>query len=124
MNFADTNLFCGLKDTTRFRRLLKKYERVSIYIIVNHHNSRIDFAMLKANYYQPPSPVDIIIFEKLVSKTHYLRRLKELISFDFVREMVSPCYSLSMGAPEEDPVLMLKLSFLHFQYNLSDRELV
>lgn len=80
--------------------------------------------MLKADYSQPPSAVDAILFEKLVPATHYLRRVKELIKFDTVREIVAPCYSATLGRPADDPVLLLKLSFLQFHYTLSDREVI
>jgi transposase len=80
--------------------------------------------MLKTDYYTPPSALDLIVFEKLVPPDHYLRRVKELIHFDPVREMVAGCYSPTMGRPADDPVMMLKLSFLQFQYDLSDREVI
>lgn len=80
--------------------------------------------MLKAEYNQPSSQMDILVFEKLVSENHYLRQVKEAVSFDFVYEIVSSSYSQTMGAPAEDPVLMLKLLFLQFHYRLSDREVI
>jgi len=80
--------------------------------------------MLKTNYYTPPSALDLIVFEKLVAPEHYLRRVKGLISFQVVREIIAGCYSATMGRPADDPVLMLKLSFLQFQYDLSDHDVL
>lgn len=80
--------------------------------------------MLKMDYYTPPSALDLIVFEKLVSSEHYLRRVKELIDFDMVRETIVGCYSATMGRPADDPIMMLKFSFLQFQYDLSDREVI
>ena len=80
--------------------------------------------MLKANYYCEPTELDIQIFEKLVPTNHYLRQVKAAINFERLREKVKNCYSPNMGRPAEDPVIMIKLEFLQFQYNLSDREII
>ena len=80
--------------------------------------------MLKPDYNTPPSPVDTIIFEKLVPPDHYLRRVKALLDFTPVRVLLTPCYSATLGRPAEDPVLLLKLCFLAFHYNLSDRDVI
>jgi IS5 family transposase len=80
--------------------------------------------MLKANYYTEPSEIDKLVFEKLVVADHYLRRVKEVINFESLRELIKDCYSSHMGRGAEDPVMMIKLEFLEFQYNLSDREVI
>ena len=80
--------------------------------------------MLKANYYTEPTEVDKLVFEKLIRADHYLRRVKEGIDFEPVREQVKGCYDPTMGRPAEDPVLRIKLEFLQFHYNLSDREVI
>ena len=46
--------------------------------------------MLKSDYDTPPSPVDLIIFEKLVPPDHYLRRVKELLDFAPLRKLMAP----------------------------------
>jgi transposase len=80
--------------------------------------------MLKTDYYTAPSAIDLLVFEKLVPPDHYLRRVKELVNFDVVRQTVASSYSATMGRPADDPVLLLKLSFLQFHYDLSDREVI
>jgi transposase len=80
--------------------------------------------MLKAKYYTELSEIDKMVFEKLVSSGHYLRRVKEAIDFEQLREIMKDCYSPVMGRSAEDPVMMLKLGFLQFHYNLSDREVI
>src|SRR5215210_1306716 len=80
--------------------------------------------MLKTDYYTPPSALDLIVFEKLVPPDHYLRRVKELINFNPVRETIAGCYSSTLGRPADDPVIILKLSFLQFQYDLSDHDVI
>lgn len=80
--------------------------------------------MLKSNYYIEPTEIDQFIFEKLVPADHYLRQVKSIIDFEFVRPAVQECYSERMGRTALDPVLMCKLEFLQYQYNLSDREVI
>jgi transposase len=80
--------------------------------------------MLKDTYYTEPTEVDQLVFAKLVPPDHYLRRVKQCIDFERFRALVQDCYSPSMGRAAEDPVRMLKLAFLQFHYNLSDREVI
>ena len=80
--------------------------------------------MLKSNYYIEPTELDLLIFEKLIPANHYLRQVKAIIDFEFVRSAVQDCYSETMGRSAIDPVLMFKLEFLEYQYNLSDREVI
>jgi transposase len=80
--------------------------------------------MLKADYYQEPSELDLIVFVKLVPEDHILRRVKENIDFSAFRKLLADCYSQAMGRTAEDPVRMVKLEYLQFQYGLSDREVL
>jgi transposase len=80
--------------------------------------------MLKADYYMAPTDLDQVIVEKLVPADHYLRRLKAAIDFEPLRTLVADCYAHGVGAPAEDPVRMLKLSLLQFQYDLSDSQVL
>src|SRR6476619_4314693 len=80
--------------------------------------------MLKAEYAVPPSEMDLVVFEKLIPAGHYLRRFKAAIDFEPCRALVADCYAAGMGAPAVDPVRLLKLSLLQFQYDLSDSQVV
>src|SRR5216683_1586820 len=80
--------------------------------------------MLKADYYSAPTDLDLLVFEKLIPADHYLRRLKAAIDFEPCRALVADCYAAGMGAPAEDPVRLLKLSLLQFQYDLSDSQVL
>jgi len=80
--------------------------------------------LLKPSYYLEPSELDRLVFEKLVPEDHLLRQVKQVIDFERVRELVKDCYSADMGRTAEDPVRLLKLGYLQFQYNLSDREVL
>jgi transposase len=80
--------------------------------------------MLKSDYYIEPTELDLLIFEKLVPPDHYLRQVKAIIDFEFVRSAVRDCYSKTMGRHAIDPVLIFKLEFLIHHYRLSDREVI
>ena len=80
--------------------------------------------MLKNTYYTEPTEVDQLVFAKLVPPDHDLRRVKQLIDFERVRDLVKDGYSAAMGRTAEDPVRLIKLEFLQFHYNLSDREVI
>ena len=80
--------------------------------------------MLKSNYYTEPTEMDKMVFEKLIPGDHYLRKVKAIIDFEIFREKVKDCYSPDMGRTAEDPVRLIKLEFLEFQYSLSDRDVI
>jgi transposase len=80
--------------------------------------------MLKAEYYTAPTDLDLLVFDKLIPADHYLRRLKAALDFEPLRALVADCYAVGMGAPAEDPVRLLKLSLLQFQYDLSDSQVL
>ncbi len=80
--------------------------------------------MLRASYYVAPTELDLLVFEKLIPAEHYLREVKARIDFERFRAELASCYSANEGRPADDPVLMLKLGFLAFHYNLSDRRVL
>jgi transposase len=65
-----------------------------------------------------------VVFKKLMPPDHDLRRLKAAINFEPLRALVADCYVAGVGAPAEDPVRLLKLSLLQFQYDLSDSQVL
>jgi len=70
------------------------------------------------------SEVDLEVFERLVPTNHYLRKALESIDFERFRKIVAPRYSPDQGRPAEEPVRMVKLSFLQYHDNLSDEQVV
>src|SRR5215510_7127612 len=64
------------------------------------------------------------IFQATVSEDHYLRRVKAVIDFERLRPLLADAYSNDQGRPAIEPLLMLKLEFLEYQYNLSDRQVI
>jgi transposase len=80
--------------------------------------------MLKETYYTAPTELDELIFAKLAPADHYLRQVKAVVDFTSVRRLVAEYYSPDQGRGADDPVLLFKLCFLQFHYNLSDRNVL
>jgi transposase len=81
--------------------------------------------MLKAeSRYVPLTERDREIFDILVPPDHYLRRFKEKVDFDRFALILAAQYDPTMGRPPIEPLLLLKLESLQFEYGLSDREVV
>ena len=47
-----------------------------------------------------------------------------MIPWDDFDDLLAPFYSPDVGRPAEHPVLMLKLEYLRYHHNLSDREVI
>jgi transposase len=80
--------------------------------------------MLKAVSYVPASELDERIFTATVPEDHYLRRVKAAVNFDRCRDMLAAAYRSDQGRPAVEPLLLLKLEFLEYHYNLSDRQIM
>src|SRR5256885_6287588 len=80
--------------------------------------------MLKAPEYLPATPRDREIFEATVPADHYLRRVHHLIDLDACRDRLAAVYHPTQGRPALEPILLLKLEFLQYHYNLSDRDVI
>lgn len=70
------------------------------------------------------SDTDQQVFEYLVPGDHYLRRVERLIDFERFRQVAAASYSPDQGRPSEDVVLLVKLEFLQYHDNLSDRQVI
>jgi transposase len=81
--------------------------------------------MLCLQYYSPRlSEFDLQIFQTLVPPDHYLHQAQQAIAWDDFYDLLAPHYQVDLGRPAESPVLMLKLEFLRYHDNLSDRQVV
>jgi transposase len=67
---------------------------------------------------------DRSIYEGVVPPDHFLRKALQVVPWDDFLELLAPYYSADKGRPADYPVMMLKLEFLRYQYNLSDREVI
>lgn len=80
--------------------------------------------MLRPIEYHLATDLDEVIFTATVSEDHYLRRVHEAIDFERCRDLMAAVYSRDQGRPAIEPLLMLKLEFLAYHYNLSDRQVM
>jgi len=80
--------------------------------------------MLRDRYPFPLSPFDHQVFQAFVPANHLLRKALELIRWDNFHEILAAYYSPHEGQPAKPPVLLLKLEYLRYQYNLSDRQVI
>jgi transposase len=80
--------------------------------------------LLTSTDYLVPDERDQEIFAATVPEHHYLRQVKAVIDFERCRDHFAECYSMELGRPAREPILLLKLEFLQFHYNLSDRQVI
>ena len=64
-----------------------------------------------------------MIYDELIPADHLLRHLAAAVDFSFVSDLVSACYCSDNGRPSWDPLVLFKVVFLQFLYDLSDREI-
>jgi transposase len=63
------------------------------------------------------------IYSQLLSqRSHFLKDLSQVVDFSFVKAACKDFY-VDWGRDPWDPVLMFKMLFLQFLYDLSDREI-
>jgi transposase len=68
--------------------------------------------------------LDEQIFAATVPADHYLRKVLAAVDFPRLRALLTPAYCADEGRPALEPLLLLKLEFLEYHYNLSDRQVV
>ena len=64
------------------------------------------------------------LYELIVPKDHFLRKVKENIDFSFVNPMLRKQYCENFGRPAKEPEMMFKLMFLKKVYDISDERLI
>jgi transposase len=67
---------------------------------------------------------DYEIFDATVPADHYLRRVHDAIDFAPIHTILLGSYHPTLGRPPYEPLVLLKLEFLQYQYDLSDREVI
>jgi transposase len=75
-------------------------------------------------HYIPLNELDRELFDIIVPADHYLRRVRDTVDFERFRPILLACYDPDMGRPPIEPILLLKLEFLQFEYGFSDREVI
>jgi transposase len=80
--------------------------------------------MLLPEQYLAPTDLDQRVFAATVPDNHYLRRVLQAVDFSRCRDLIATVYCSEHGRPAVEPLLLLKLEFLQYHYNLSDRQVV
>jgi transposase len=70
------------------------------------------------------SEFDLRVYEEVVPRDHFLRKVLAVVPWDTFYDVLAPYYTPDRGRPAESPVLMLKLEYLRYHHNLSDREVI
>lgn len=66
----------------------------------------------------------ILDIEELIPENHLLRKINQMISFDFIYDLVASYYPTN-GRPSVDPVSMFKMLLVGYLYGIkSERRLV
>lgn len=66
---------------------------------------------------------DSYVYERLLPKKHILLDIQNTVDFSFVDEATKDLYSKDFGRPSFPPVVIFKMLFLEFFYNLSDYDI-
>lgn len=64
------------------------------------------------------------VYETVVPPDHYLRKVLQVVPWNDFYQILASYYSRDKGRPAESPVTMLKLEYLRYHHNLSDREVI
>lgn len=60
----------------------------------------------------------IIDMDSLVPENHLVRKMEELIDFEFIRDEVKHLYSQDKGRPSIDPVVLFKILFIQYMFGI------
>jgi len=68
---------------------------------------------------------DFLLLDKLIPKTHLLRKINNHVDFSFVAKLAEPCYSPNNGRPSISPELYFRMILIGYLYSIkSTRKLV
>ena len=76
------------------------------------------------SYLYSITELDQRIYQRVIRRDHPLRRVLERIPWEAFRETLESYYCRDRGQPAIDPVRMLKLEYLRYHFNLSDRQVI
>lgn len=70
------------------------------------------------------SDFDHLVYYTTVPQGHFLRKALDAVPWEDFEELLAPYYSRNRGRPAESAVLMLKLEYLRYHHNDSDRGVI
>jgi IS5 family transposase len=94
-------------------------------MIIGHSGCFVwEKVMLRDYAFQELSDFDREVYQLVVPQEHFLNRAMAMLPWDEFADVLVPYYCVDQGRPALKPVQMLKLEYLRYQYNLSDREVI
>ena len=60
----------------------------------------------------------IMDMDKLVPNNHLVRKIDKAIDFSFIYDIVENLYADDMGRPSIDPVILFKIVFIQYLFNI------
>ncbi|MDD3171896.1 MAG: IS1182 family transposase [Bacilli bacterium] len=64
------------------------------------------------------------LYDIIIEKDHWIRKLHDIIDYEFIYDELKDKYCDDNGALAYDPIIMFKLLMLKAKYKLSDRDLI
>lgn len=64
------------------------------------------------------------LYDIIIEKNHWIRKLHDIIDYEFIYDELKDKYCDNNGAMAYDPIIMFKLLMLKSKYELSDRDLI
>jgi transposase len=79
---------------------------------------------MQGRHVYQPKLFSFVTIESLIPQNHLLRKIDQILSFGFVREMTASYYSSNHGRPSIDPELFFRMMVVGYLYGISsDRQL-
>jgi len=64
------------------------------------------------------SQIEMLCLDQLVPEDHLVRKLEAAIDFNFIYDLVSDKYSMDIGRPSIDPVVLFKIVFIQYIFGI------
>jgi transposase len=77
-----------------------------------------DIAMLSKRTENGRNQMEVIALDDLVPEDHLVRKIDQVIDFDFIYDVVKDTYSLDNGRPSIDPVVLIKMVFIQYLFGV------
>lgn len=74
--------------------------------------------MLHKQQENKTTQIQMVSVEELVPKNHLLRKIDKYIDFNFIYDLVEDKYCLDNGRPSIDPVVLMKIVFIQYLFNI------
>ncbi len=74
--------------------------------------------MITKNENKSKSIMQFVDMDSLVPQSHLVRKIDNVIDFEFIRDKVKHLYSEDIGRPSVDPVVLFKILFIQYLFGI------